>query len=347
MNIIKLKDSILTTDLGYTQTEVDLFNNYLKGKYAWWIGMKYVVPMRDEQETKTEEKLEETYNYDTDTKAPGLGVAGYIACEQDINNLLGDSSVWHTDYIDSYAHVNFLGSFADMAGTDTANNITLFCTQNKYVTDPDITLDELKKFRTWLATQLLAFNPTDANEKHVLEYYKSLLFDDVCKWLNVFNSTDYTYDSGISTSTCGCHGLSNLSSLYSTSVSVCDALDIYRKNIYALMVELFSDMDYWIDKRDRSSLFISEFKKYIDNILTVGLELTIEDSTNIEGTSMAKYTNCNCAAITKDERGTLILQRLSVTLGYLIDNDLEGHKNFIASAFSDWATYLYEHMYWV
>lgn len=347
MNIIKLKDSILTTDLGYTQDEVDLFNNYLKGRYAWWIGMKYVVPMRDEQEVKAEENLENTYGYESTSKEPGLGVAGYIACEQDINNLLDTNSVWCTEYIDSYAHVNFLGSFADMSGTDKANSTTLFYTQNKYVTDSDITRDKLKIFRTWLADQLLAFNPTDSNEKHVLEYYKGLMFDDVCKWLNVFNSTDYNYSTVVSTSACGCHGSSNISSLYNTSVSTCDALNIYKKNIYSLMVDLFSSLDYWIDKRDRSEIFVSQFKKYIDNILAVGLELTVDDGTVIaETNSMSKYTNCNCAASTTDNRGYLILSRLSAALGYLVKNDLESHKNFITSAFTDWATYLYEHMYW-
>ena len=36
MNIIKFKDQIRPLD--------DLFNTYLKGKYAYWIQMRYVVP---------------------------------------------------------------------------------------------------------------------------------------------------------------------------------------------------------------------------------------------------------------------------------------------------------------
>ena len=41
-----------------------------------------------------------------------------------------------------------------------------------------------------------------------------------------------------------------------------------------------------------------------------------------------------------------ILQQLSNSLNYIINNDILGHKNYISTAFNNWAKYLYESMEW-
>ena len=52
MNIVKLKDIIKPND--------EFFNTYLKGKYAWWVHMRYIIPFEK------------------------MGIQGYIACEENI-----------------------------------------------------------------------------------------------------------------------------------------------------------------------------------------------------------------------------------------------------------------------
>ena len=60
MNIIKLKDVIMPDSM----PQAEYFNKYLKGRYAYWVQMRYIVSfdhMRHE---------------------------GYVACEEDITKLL-------------------------------------------------------------------------------------------------------------------------------------------------------------------------------------------------------------------------------------------------------------------
>ena len=131
--------------------------------------------------------------------------------------------------------------YIDIAETDKINCTTLYRLHNEYVSDDDITIDELKKFRSWLATQLLKFDENNKEEQchemyteeetHVLEYYKNGMYDLVVKYLSEFGQTDINLNT-INTSSCGCAGNSNLSSLYNTSLSICDTLAIYRRNIY-------------------------------------------------------------------------------------------------------------------
>ena len=334
MNIIKLKD--VTMPEG--NPKAALFNTYLKGKYAWWVGMRYITPI-----------IPEDLDHKVMPGSIGLGRAGYIRCEQDINNLLNPESEFHTQYIDTHdGDYAFLAEYVDVVETDYINNITLLISQNSYVTDDDITIDELKKFRTWLATELLKFDQTISGEQfesvysskvtHMLQYYAKNMADDVVLGLIDFGAVNVSISS-TTMSKCGCAGSSNIASLYADTLTSCDPLGIYRKNIYKLMVETFSSMDFWLDRYSQAKAFISEFKKYIDNILRVGLPL------NIDILADSRFTDCGCTQQVSSQ-GTEILKRLSEALGYIVSESTEGHKNFIASAFADWSKYLYESMYW-
>lgn len=334
MNIIKLKDVLMPEE----NPKATFFNTHLKGKYAWWVGMRYITPIVPE---------------DIDQKVMpgsiGLGRAGYIKCEQDINNLLDPESEFHTQYIDTHdGDYNFLAEYADINETDYINNIAMFVSQNNYKTDDDITTDELKKFRTWLAEELLKFGQTISGERlesvysnkvnHMLQYYAKNMTDDVVLGLIDFGAASVSILS-TTTSKCGCVGSSNISSLYTDTLTNCDPLEVYRKNIYKLMVETFSSIDFWLDRYGQSKAFIGEFKKYIDNILRVGLPL------NIDILADSRFTDCGCTQHV-DSQGVKILTRLSEALGHIINESVDGHKNFIASAFADWSKYLYESMYW-
>lgn len=311
-----------------TDPASEFFNNYLKSKFCWWVAMRYVVPFEK------------------------LGVPGYIKCEQDIDNLLNPLSPYYTEYIfDTKKSSSFLSQYVDITETDSVNSISRFLTQNSYTPDPDITLDEIKVFRTWLAKELLKFDQDnegkqmfvkyDANTTHMLDYYAHTMYNEVVKQLQIFGSSDVVIrtDTG-QKSDCGCSGSSNISSLYGSSVALCDALAIYRGNIRGKMIEVFSNVDFWLRRYDDAALFIAEFKKYVDNIIKVQLKLVIDPATD------DKYTDCGCN-VNDDSRGEVILKRLSQSLGYILDRDVDGHRNYISDALRDWSTYLYEHMYWV
>lgn len=321
MNIIKLKD----LQMPETASSASLFNTYLKGKYAFWIQCRYITPIK---------KLTDT------SSLPGINETQYANCEQNPSLLLSGTYIdmQTTDVID----------YIDQETTTYINKVDLFISQNEYTPDSDITLEELKKFRTWLADELLKFDlNTDGSQSHsiydiktthMLEYYKNNMMDDTIKWLTDFGTPDISVYSNI-TKPCGCQSSSNISSLYSTTLTTCNPILIYRKNIYKLMVDTFSNIDFWIARYTQATSFILEFKKYIDNILKVGLPLVIDLNAD------NRFTDCGCSQNTSNQ-GREILVRLSEALQYIYDNEVTGHKNFIVSAFGDWSKYLYESMYW-
>lgn len=308
MNIIKFKDIKLPGN--------EFFNVFLKGKYAYWIHMRYAVSL---------------YH---------ISQSSYILCEQDINNLLNSD----IPYLDVKADSELYLQYIDTQATDATNSIKDLLVYNRYTADLDITIDELKKFRTWLAKNLLSFdqdadgeqiyNMFTDEETHVLEYYARGMYDDVVKYLGSFGAaTNAVIDTA--TSTCGCAG-SNLSSLYRFDVTSCDPLAIYRKGIYDKMCAMFSDINTW---KDLAPEFLKEFKTYIDNIIRCNFTLSRNEY-------VSEFTDCGCD--TTDNQSTMkaILARLSESLQYMIDKNLDGRKNYIHDALADWSKMLYESMEW-
>lgn len=330
MNIIKLKDKVYEGN--------DYFNEHLKGKYAWFIRMQYIVPLED------------------------LEMSKYILAEQE-----GMDAVYGTFYIDikdDDLGTDIYNNYTDHQATEAINSINLYLTQNAYVTDDDITLEELKLFRRWLAINLLSFDAVDGAQSkikyddattHMLQYYANDMYNDIVKYLMIYGmNTASAFMTPLSTSTCGCSGNTLNTLLYGNNanlntilygnlttgtLSTCDPLAVYRLNIYKKMVDTFSNLEFWINRHNDSHEFMVEFKKYVDNILKVGLNI-------ITNPHEYKLADCPCTSNTTDSN-QLILRRLSESLGYIISYDTATHRNFIVDSFKDWATYCYENMFWV
>lgn len=299
MNVIKFKDIIKDGD--------SQFNDNFKGKYTYWVKMQYAVPFDD------------------------LTVGEYTTYERGNETPAGSIN---TDEYQEYI---------DIAGTDAANSIDGFKLFNNYSTDSDITLDELKVFRRWLAQTLLGFDVEyTENQEHMLQYYANDMYDDTVKWLNQFGGITTSYTDLYTTQKtgvpvgCGCSGVSaTLSNLYATNLTTCDPMSVYRKNIWSLMVDTFSEIDFWTVL---SPAFLQEFKAYIDNILQVGLPLESTEWTSV-------FADCACGQ-SPNSSNVAILSHLSQSLQYMIDGETSGHKNFIQKSLNDWASVLYEKMFW-
>lgn len=317
MNIVKLKDILMPE----TSVMAEFFNKNLKGKYAYWVQMRYIFPL-------------DTLDYKT-----------YITYEQyDHVHFLGPDILPHIDlYSEDCCMMDFARLYIDINATEEANNVYEYTTANDYVADYDIDINMLRTFRSWLATELLRFNTgldggyvgkyTD-NQVHMLEYYKNGMYNEVVKQLSIFGGSSLA-QSEIKSS-CGCCN-SNISSLYNlSSVDLCNALDIYRRNIHTLMVQTFEDVEFW---KQFSSDFIKVIKKYIDNIRKTKLMVS-------NSTSMIPYNECACNYEDKSTVNEDILRRLSYSLDYIIKKDFAGHVNYIHDALHDWANYLYEYMSW-
>jgi hypothetical protein len=317
MNIIKLKDVIMPDHM----PQAELFNKYLKGRYAYWIQMRYIVSfdhMRHE---------------------------GYVACEEDVNKLLQkENGTYPRPYgapcIDVYDRG--IIEYVDSAETDRINNTIDFRMKNKYVTDEDITIDELKKFRQWLASEILLMDQTEIGEQknsylteedtHVMQYYAGNMYDSTIKILSEFGGTSVSFTSP-TVSSCGCSHSSDLTSLY--TISECDPITIYRTNIYNRMVVLFSSIEFW---QMWAPEFIGVFQRYIENIIRLNFPMSTSKT--------KKYLDCTCITDPKQDEHIDILKRLSQSLLYIKDGEVSGHKNFIKDALNDWSSMLYEKMMW-
>lgn len=306
MNIIKFKDQIRPCD--------DLFNTYLKGKYAYWVRMRYIIP------------------FDAITKAQ------YIELESDIKKLDKVELLW-----DMYGADSDIEAWVDIEETEAANSINKYIRANRFTTDSDLTIDEVKKFRTWLAETLLDFDRDDSGHQlntlykeeftAVLEYYANEMYDGTIKALSRIPGT-YNFIK-TSVSGCGCGSGSDLSNLYATTGGFCDPISSYKQYLYNEMVTNFSDINFW---SDFSSVFIEEFKQYIDNIIALDLPLQTSISTN--------YEDCSCLSNSAQLSNMDILRRLSKALGYFLEDEVKGNKNFISKALQDWSSILYENMRW-
>lgn len=310
MNLIKFKDVIKVGD--------DMFNTHLKGKYAYWVHCRYVIPM------------------------DFITIDQYISFESDKCNFVGKPNKGVDKFYWDIFEDASLNKYIDMTETDNVMNPVKWIRYNSFVADRDITTEDLKKFRQWLVSVLLSFDRSpegknlykvyDKDFTHVLEYYENNLFDETVAWLNKFGNTQSMVSGIQMVPGCGCNSANKVD----LSVNTCDPLRIYRQNIYLAMVEKFSNIDFWIDQ---SVIFIEEFKQYVDNIIRIGFPLGKTDFVSV-------LQDCACANSSLQDAGIDILKRLSQSLSYIIENDVQGHRNYMSLAFNEWARQLYEVMYW-
>ena len=308
MNIIKFKDMLLDQSQGLSIDKIEMFNNELKGKYAYVINWMHIIPLDK------------------------------ITQEEYIKLSLGDplTDGTYIELIDIPQH------YVDVEETMKINSVDKYNNLNKYSTDSDITINELKVFRPWLAHTLLQQDIKDAQLIHILKYYDfddasnligAGMYDDVVKHLSEFAITPSSIVN-ITKTSCGCKNVPVINTL----MPECDAVSIYRTGIYNKMVEVFSDMSFWQVYKD--SILI-DMKKYIDNIIKLNFPL-------YSSTYISNYTDCGCLNLNdlEQQNNIKILSDLSKSLQFIIDDKISGNKNFISDSLSKWASILYEKMYW-
>lgn len=314
MNIVKLKDILMPEEFRMSQ----FFNEKLKGKYAFWVQMRYIFPL-------------ESLDYKT-----------YIKYEQlDTVLMMGPDILPHIDmYSEECCMGDFVNIYLDIEETERINGVNEFLLANEYVVDSDLDLNKLRNFRSWLASELLFFNTNVNGDElghfssdlmHVLDYYKNGMYNDIVKHLSVFGQEGKVNWS--TKKSCGCCSQNDVLTL--SANSYCDALAIYKKNIHNMMVSEFQNIDFWTQFNKK---FILLFKKYIDNIIRVGLV--------IKNTESNVISNCSCD-ITENYSNEKLLRNLSTSLQYIHDEDIVGHRNFIQDSLYNWAEYLYDYMSWV
>ena len=342
MNIVKLKDIILDESCGLSPEKIELFNTKFKGRYVHCINWTYLVPLEAmNNEAAIELSKELCIDLFSDLKAMQKGITT-------------------TTSIDNYPwfYLHELAEYVDVNETEKVNAIYKYIEYNSFTPDKELTLEQIKMFRTWLATVLfnLLYKEPDVEKNTItmLEYYKKEMTDDVIDTLASFHVdmpqvgiytagvqgvTGINIISSIKKSSCSCTHSSIAAMLAQpSSVSVCEPIAIYRKALYSQMVDVFSDINFWM-KREKELLL--EIKHYIDAIIKLNLPLTASQY-------VSELYDCNCLTSTDSaqERLMSILKNLSTAFDYMANDKVTGNKNFIGDTLNQWATKLYEIMRW-
>lgn len=321
MNIIKFKDIIAE---GHIAAEDQFFNESLRGKYAHWVHCRYIVSMDD---------VPDIYQI--------------IEFEKNIDSLINSE----TPYIDlgddenhEYTHWIATESYIDWTITNKANAIGQYIRSNEFV-PKDITKEELKEFRTWLAEQIMTINPDlSDNEFHVLSYYAQEMEDNTIDWLKVFGQQTVSVNNEFSESSCGCTGNSNISSLYSNTASICDPISIYKTNIYQMMVAMFSNIEFWSKLNELDVDFLDRVIVYLNGIIDADFPLVTENNPLLDVYSYS----CGCLGDVNfaQAQAQEILRNLIIAFNMIKGENVAGNKNSIVKNLSVWASKLYEAMRW-
>lgn len=308
MNIIKFRDVILNESnntYSLSEDKVELFNNKLRGRYAYAVNFVHIIPLED------------------------ITPKQYYEISVDESKLDG---ITYIELID-------VKDFIDIEETEKSNSVVNFIEANKFTLDDEITLDEIKRFRTWLAETLLSILvEPEEQTKEMLEYYANEMYDDTIKHLTHFAQYGDA-PTVVNLSSCNCATNKNLVTQNQAALYSCDPIAVYRKGVYDKMVDVFSSIDFW---KNLSTDFLTEFKKYIDGIIKLNLPLYTSPY-------VSELFDCGCLSDHNSLQIKMIgyLQSLSTALGYLKEGDLYSHKNMISDSLLKWSSYLYEKMRWV
>lgn len=235
--------------------------------------------------------------------------------------------------------LELLEDYIDVKQTTVSNSVTTFLESNKFSTDENITIDELKRFRTWLADVLynLLYSSLDSITKEMLNYYRGEMNDDTIEHLSYFaNDTEHDLISTTNLSSCGCQNHTQLLNNQYT-ISSCNPIYIYRKGVYDKMVSVFSDIDFWLKLNKE---FLNEIKRYIDGIIKCNLPLY---------TSQFSSELHDCGCLTQNgpqEEHIQLLKDLSTCFEFLATDNYINKKNHITLTLNKWSSLLYERMRW-
>ena len=296
MNIVKFKDIRLGGETSATQTLYDgIYNEKLKNQYKAVVNWKWIVELDFDKYMEYSEK-----------------------------NIKPDDSIDLEKYIE----------YVDWTETEKANSVSIFVEKNKFTPDSDITIEELKNFRTWLASIINKIFITEDDERVMLSYYENNMYDDVIRKLALVDSGIKLYNETTSTGCSCCNNSYDI--IYAYGYDDCDPISVYSSNIYNIMVKYFSDLNYWIGKKN----ICGDIQKYLENI--VKMDFTLVRSNRVDS-----YSDCTCVVDNSQQDAyKTILKRLAKVFGWIYNDEITGHKNEASIVLGIWAKELYENMQW-
>lgn len=336
MNIVKFRDTVINGN--------DNFNTNYKGKYCYCVNWVWCIPLDVINEIDFVELSKNNISVDEEFREM------YIPDTIDVDKraIIENTVIYYEEY----------KSYDDTPVTEAANSSLRFMLANEVATTGTLTIDQLKQFRTWLATTLYNYQELYKDYKNdpqkttmMLNYYKENMYDDVCKALDSFTNIPFIQGNlgaascysgcmpGVTTTAvnqpCSCGG----SSVIQLGTITTGCLESYRKNVYNWMVLVFSDSDFWKLFNETTPNLINLIILYLQGILDANLPLSKQ-------CDKITYNDCSCLAGDTNEINRGILQDAIKAFTFILNNNIAPNQTFIYNSLNKWSSTLYEIMQW-
>ena len=289
--IIKFKDRIHPSD--------EAFNLLLKGRYAYWVRLQYVIPLSD-------------LSLDQYVKAEREGIDLKNGCSEYAN-------VWNSDELTDYI---------DYPETEKINATRVYEKYNEKQGNmaPHLSQERIKNaylFFLDLIYQGLKDSSRDGKVDSLVErsinFFKNKGKDEV---LSILYQIQLLPDlpsspNQISSSSCGCNQIPDLT--IPGSFKTYNLPGVYAEGLKNILLSTIQNPDFWIMSLEEQDIL--EAKEYVDSILRLDLDFP---GTNFK----------------KDARD------FSLTLEYISEQNLVGHKNFIRDSIFKFVKYIPQ-LYWI
>lgn len=314
---------------------INIFNKYFKGKYVWLLNDSFVVPFEEDMKEGDETRGLKLNEFNDMSK---------LSITDTESELINHEKIFFelVDFLDDGIYNPV---FIDIVNTEKCQSVGRWIGFNSFEPDEDITIEELKVFRTWLAAQLYNIfksktdiKDIDEHEKtlSMLEYYANGMNDNATLLIEKF--ADSSYNVMPKTNNCACTSSFDITT---TNVNSCDILMTYRNNMHEFMVSKFSDVKFWLASSE-DSLFILDVIKYINGIIKYDFPFNAIDKS-------FGYGDCSClnSQNSLQESAIELLKQLKQSFEYISEGEQDHHKNFIYNILLKWSDILYEQMLWV
>lgn len=232
-------------------------------------------------------------------------------------------------------------SYVDNEKTSEINDVESYRYMNNFVSDDDITEQELRRFRTYVAESFLALTH-DLNEydEKMLKYYANEMNDESLRMLMKMTTMIPMNNIVTDTAQCGCSA--SQSQLYLTSAAnafagTCDFIAMYRAGMHRIMVNFMTNIDTWMPH----DLFINDVKRYLENIMKMNFSLYKINTTSF---------NTDCSLLNEKNASQMsahtVLNNMIIALTHIQNKTHASHMNFIKSTFNTFFESYYEIMRW-
>ncbi len=312
MNIVKFKN--VSHNNSYIS---EMWDKYFRDKWCYAVQLTTFFPIKDPK-------------FDL----PGLTVEQYMWLETNLQNALLNPEIALAYGIDlsTIPYLTGVQCYIDSKATKERNELDNLYVDNT-LSNYSITIEDTKAFMVKSSTMLynlyVKMSNQDSAILDMLSYYAGNKYN---KTLSILEDVDYKLTNTSPGGGCGCTP---------TIVPQQTASISYKSNMKKIMIQNFSDIDFWMMWRVQYKEVLETMKMYLDSIKTNKL---VPKMPSPQLNNIAQLNDCTSIA-TNSYNWFQDLDAIIEAFNLMINNDLS-NRNFITMSLDKFTKY-FENMMWV